>query len=109
MANEQVITDADASPARPIIRTIGPRDLREALAGGLADFEAMPTHVVFLCLIYPIVIIVIARVYAGYEVLPFVFPLLTGYTLIGPLVAIGMYELSRRGELGLDVSVQHVF
>ena len=38
-----------------------------------------------------------------------VFPLLAGYTLIGPLVAIGMYELSRRREQGLDISRAHAF
>ena len=109
MANEEAIADADASPVHPIIRTIGPGDLREALAKGLADFEAMPTHLVFLCLIYPIVTLIAARAYAGYEVVPLVFPLLAGYTLIGPLVALGMYELSRRREQGLDTSRAHAF
>ena len=50
MANEKAIAGADASSAQPIVHTIGPGDLRDALAKGLADFEAMPTHVVFLCL-----------------------------------------------------------
>ena len=109
MANEEAIAGADGSPARPIVRTIGPGDLRDALAKGLADFEAMPTHVIFLCLIYPIVTLIFARAYAGYEVVPLVFPLLTGYTLIGPLVATGMYELSRRREQGLDTSREHAF
>ncbi len=110
MANEKSIADAGAyRSAQPIVRTIGTADLRDALAKGLADFNAMPTHVVFLCLIYPIVTLIFARVYAGYEVLPLVFPLLAGYTLIGPLVAIGMYELSRRREQGLDISREHAF
>ena len=90
MANEKAIADADVSSAQPIIRTIGTADLRDVLAKGLADFKAMPTHLLFLCVIYPVVTLVAARVYAGYEVLPLVFPLLAGYTLIGPLVAIGL-------------------
>ncbi len=109
MTNEDATVDTGASPAQPVVRTIGPGDVRDAIVKGIADFEAMPTHVVFLCLIYPIAMLVVARVYAGYDVLPLVFPLLTGYTLIGPLVAIGMYELSRRREQGLDTSRSHAF
>ncbi len=110
MANEKPIADAGAYlPARPNVRRIGVADLMEALAKGVADFNAMPTHLVFLCAIYPIVILIAARTYAGYDVLPLVFPLLAGYTLIGPLVATGMYELSRRREQGLDISRGHAF
>ena len=109
MADQRAIADVEVSHFQPIVRTIGMADLREALIRGLADFKAMPTHLIFLCLIYPIVTLISARVYAGYDVLPLVFPLLAGYTLIGPLVAIGMYELSRRREQGLDISRAHAF
>ena len=110
MTTEKPIADADAyRPAQPIVHKIGMADLRHALAKGLADFNAMPTHLVFVCLIYPIVTLIAARTAAGYEVLPLVLPLLAGYTLIGPLVAIGMYELSRRRERGLDISRSHAF
>ncbi len=78
MTDGQAIADGDASPAQPVVRKIGVADLKDALAKGLADFNAMPTHLVFLCIIYPIVTLVAARVYAGYDVLPLVFPLLAG-------------------------------
>ena len=109
MTNAQAIVDGDVSTAQPIIRKIGVADLKDALAGGLADFNAMPTHLLFLCIIYPIVVLIAARVYAGYEALPLVFPILAGYTMIGPLVATGMYELSRRREQGLDTSLSRTF
>ncbi len=109
MAHQRAITGADVRHAQPVIHTIGVADLREALTRGLADFKAMPTHLIFLCLIYPIVTLLFARIYAGYEVLPLIFPLLAGYTLIGPLGAGGMYELSRRREQGLDISRAHAF
>ena len=108
MVNEIPVSEADVyrSP-QPAIRTIGWPDLKDALAKGLADFKEMPTHVAFLCVIYPFIMLIMARALAGYDVLPLVFPFLAGYTLIGPLVATGMYELSRRREQGLDSRRRH--
>ena len=101
--------DENAITAQPVVRAIGAADLTDALVKGFTDFKAVPTHLVFLCVIYPVVVLVSIRVAAGYDVLPLVFPLLAGYTLIGPLVAVGMYELSRRLELGLDATWLHAF
>ena len=110
MGTEQSIAGQDVvgSP-KPVIHKIGIADLKDVLVRGLADFNAMPTHLVFFCLIYPIVTIIAARTYAGYDVLPLIFPLLAGFTLIGPLVAIGMYELSRLRELGEEPSRMRAF
>lgn len=110
MATEKAAVDAGVLPtARPIVRKIGTADLKKALSLGFADFKAMPTHLAFLVIIYPIVMVIVARSVAGYEVLPAVFPLLAGYTLIGPLGAVVTYELSRRRELGLDSSRRLAF
>ena len=109
MTAEKSTDDEHTIPAQLTIRSIGPTDLKDALAKGLADFNEMPTHLIFLCLIYPVLVVIFARIYAGYEVLPLIFPLLAGYTLLGPLAAIGMYELSRRREKGLDISRWHLF
>jgi uncharacterized membrane protein len=97
----------EANTGNIAVRSIGMVDLRDALARGLSDFKEMPTHLVFLVVIYPLVTLVFARITAHYDVLPLIFPLLAGYTLIGPLAATGMYELSRRRELGLDISRRH--
>ena len=110
MASENSIAGEETyGSQQPVIHTIGFADLKDVLVKGLADFNAMPTHIIFLCLIYPIVILISARIYAGYEVVWMAFPLLTGYTLIGPIVATGMYELSRRREMGLDYSRRKAF
>jgi uncharacterized membrane protein len=76
---------------------------------GIDDFRAMPTHLAFLGLIYPLFGIGLGAVTFTSNALPLLFPLVSGFALIGPLAAIGLYELSRRRELGLDTSLSHVF
>jgi uncharacterized membrane protein len=109
MARQHAIGEIDLRPALPAIRTIGPDDLKDALLKGIGDFSAMPTHAVFLCLIYPVVGFVLFRLAIGYDVLPLLFPLAAGFALIGPFAATGLYELSRRRELGLDTHWTHAF
>lgn len=93
----------------PVVRKIRIGDLKDALAKGFEDFMAVPSHVVFLSVFYPIVGLILFRVAFGYHLLPLVFPLLAGFALIGPVAAVGLYELSRRREQGLDVSVGQLF
>lgn len=110
MAHPDVVLAADESAALPRIRTIGPADLKDALARGVEDFRAMATtHVIFLSLIYSIVGLVLARAALGYDFVPLLFPLAAGFALIGPIAAIWLYELSRRREQGLDVAWRHAF
>jgi uncharacterized membrane protein len=107
MAQAHVVVGAGEAAAAPVIRKIGLADLKDALSRGVDDFLAMPSHAVFLCLIYPVVGFVLARLVLGYNVLPMLFPLAAGFALVGPFAAIGLYEMSRRRELGLDVSWRH--
>jgi uncharacterized membrane protein len=107
MAQAHLVVGAAQAEAPPKVRSIGLSDLRDALARGLDDFLAMPSHAVFLCLIYPVVGFALARMVLGYNVLPLLFPLAAGFALIGPFAAIGLYEMSRRREMGLDVSWRH--
>lgn len=108
MAQEHVIAAPDELRV-PAVRTIGIADLKDALAKGLDDFWAMPTHVIFLSLFYPVVGLALGRAMLGYEVVPLLYPLAAGFALVGPFAAIGLYELSRRRELGLDTSWRHAF
>lgn len=109
MAHSHVLLGAGDAPAHLAIRRIGIADLKDALRKGTDDFLAMPTHALFIGAIYPIVGLVLARLAFGYAVLPLLYPLAAGFALIGPVAALGLYELSRRREAGLDVSAMHAF
>jgi uncharacterized membrane protein len=109
MAYSNILVGAGTRPAQPLIRKISVADLRDALAKGMDDFYAMPTHAMFLCIIYPIVGFVLARFIFGYSVLPLLYPLVSGFALVGPVAALGLYELSRRREAGLETSAARAF
>ena len=87
-----------------VIRKIGLSDLRDALRLGWEDFKAVPSHAIILCVIYPVLGLVLFRMVLGYSVLPLLFPLAAGFTLIGPFAALGLYELSRRRERGEEAA-----
>ena len=108
MTHLDMTVGSHASHALPIIRKIGMADLKDALAKGIEDFWAVPTHAIFLSIIYPVTALVLAQLTLSNLVHLF-FPLAAGFALIGPVAALGLYELSRRRELGLDLSWTHVF
>src|SRR5918993_1635071 len=109
MANFHIVAGAGDSPAHPVVRKISPADLKEALAEGFDDFWAMPSHLVFLGLIYPIVGVCLAALTFTNNALPLLYPLASGFALIGPFAGIGLYEISRRRELGLAPSWRDAF
>ena len=83
-----------------VVRRISLSDVGHALRLGWEDFKAIPTHAVVLCVMYPVLGLFLFRLVIGYSVLPLLFPLAAGFTLIGPFAALGLYELSRRRERG---------
>ena len=109
MANFHVIGGATEALEYPVVRKITLADLMDALKRGISDFWAKPSHYVLLTLIYPLVGIVLAVWMSGYHTWPLLYPLMGGFALIGPFAAIGLYEISRRRELGLDTSWIHAF
>ncbi len=109
MAEFHVLAGAHETEEAPVVHDIGVQDLKEALARGYDDFKEMPTHLAFLGLIYPLFGAGLAAITFTNNALPLLFPLVSGFALIGPFAAVGLYELSRRRELGLDTSWVHLF
>src|SRR5208337_5385255 len=110
MMNLQLLALPDATPGYPVLRKVGPADLKDALAKGVNDFLPFldfmvdPLYLVSLGILYAT--IPICLISGGRQLL---FPLMSGFALVGPFAAIGLYEISRRRELGLDTSWAHAF
>jgi len=101
--------EEDLEPTLPEVRRLAIADLGDALARGLDDFAAYRTDVIFLCVVYPVIGLIMGRLAFGYGMLPLLFPLASGFALIGPFAAIGLYEMSRRREQGGGVAWPDAF
>lgn len=95
--------------SRPAVSKVGIADLRDALKKGFSDFGTYRTDVIFLCIIYPATSLVLIYAAMNHDMLALLFPLASGFALIGPVAAIGLYEMSRRRERGLAASWVHAF
>jgi uncharacterized membrane protein len=82
------------------IRKISDEDLRWALREGLEDFRAMRGDIVFAGLIYTVIGLAAVVMTANKPLIPFFFPIVAGVGLLGPIAAVGFYELARRREKG---------
>ena len=100
---------SEALAAPPKVRSIGPHDCFSAIAEGFDDFFAIPTYPVFVGLFYAVAGIALVGMSSFASALQLVFPLAAGFALIGPFVAIGLYEMSRRRDRGLAVRGRDAF
>jgi len=86
----------------PRVRHVPVYELKQILREGIDDFAACRTDVVFLCVLYPVIGLLLAWIAFDRNLLPLLFPVMSGFALIGPVGAVGLYEMSRRREMGLD-------
>ena len=76
---------------------------------GFEDFKLYRTDVVLLCVIYAMVGLVLTRLAFGSTLLPLLFPLASGFAIIGPFDALALYEMSRMREKGVAVNWANAF
>lgn len=95
--------------AEPELRRIEVSDLRDALRKGIEDFAAVRSDVAFLCILYPIIGACLAWLAFQGNLLPLLFPMVSGFALVGPVAAVGLYEMSRKRGAGLETSWADAF
>jgi len=93
----------------PAVRRIDTAAVWRALSLGWRDFRENPTQLVFLAVIYPVIGLLAAGYASGRDMMPIVWPLLSGFALVGPVAALGVYEISRRRERGEQASWVNAF
>jgi uncharacterized membrane protein len=101
---------ADTSPylpvrrPDPVVRAVTVSEIIEALADGLRDFQSAPIYGLTFGALYAaggiLIVLSVSALGASY----LAYPLAAGFALIGPFVAVGLYEVSRRRETGQPLS-----
>lgn len=91
------------------VRKLDSAALRESLAQGWDDFLSKRGDLIFIGIIYPLIGVFAAIVSFNRPWLPLFMPIAAGVSLLGPVAAIGFYELARRRELGLESDWSHFF
>lgn len=107
MVSNTLSARPEARPRGFPVRHIGAADIRGALADGWRDFMAMRGDILFLAILYPLIGIVAAAATLGGPLLPLFLPIAAGVALLGPVAAVGFYELARRRENGLHSNWSH--
>ena len=105
MAQEKSFRDVQVRSNEIGIRTIGLNDLWQSLKQGYDDFNATPRVGMFLTVLFYLLFALLLTLWlVRGNLLHLAFPIVAGFTLIGPVVSVGLFEMSRRRERGLDVS-----
>jgi uncharacterized membrane protein len=82
------------------VRKITHEDLSIALRQGLDDFLTFRGDIVFAGIVYTLIGIAAVVMTTSMPLMPFFFPVVAGVGLLGPVAAVGFYELARRREAG---------
>src|SRR4030095_6817180 len=111
MAQAQSFRGVQLTSSEIGVRTIGLNDLRQSLKEGYEDFNAMATFgMVVLVVVFPLFALLATLFFVGKNnMLHLAFPIVAGFTLMGPVVSVCLFERSRRRERGLDVSWRSSF
>ncbi|HLO20146.1 MAG TPA: DUF2189 domain-containing protein, partial [Sphingomicrobium sp.] len=103
MATHTMSASSSARAKQIPIRTITDEDLRLSLKQGWEDFRDLRGDLFFAGLIYTMIGLAAVVMTTSRPLIPFFYPVVAGVALLGPIAAVGFYELARRRELGEEV------
>jgi uncharacterized membrane protein len=98
---------ATPSKSQIPVRRITSEDVKRSLSDGWNDFMEMRGDILFLAILYPLIGIAAAVATVGSPLLPLFLPIAAGVGLLGPVAAVGFYEMARRRESGLHSNWAH--
>ena len=103
----------EVRPQAPQVNAVAVGDVADALKKGVSDFLRAPTFGLFFGGIYTAGGLAVLYFLYRLEMPWLILPIAIGFPLIGPFVAVGLYETSRRLEAGLPLTwkgiLAHVF
>lgn len=92
----------------PPIRELSLGDVRASLKDGWGDYKAYPGYGLFFGAIYMLggmlILAFLTRIGSPWMIIP----LAIGFPLLGPFVAVGLYEVSRRRSMGEPITAKGV-
>jgi uncharacterized membrane protein len=103
MATRSSAPPAATQRAEIPVRQITDEDLKIALRQGYDDFGELRGDLIFAGLIYTLMGVAAVAMTTNMPLLPFFYPVVAGVGLLGPLAAVGFYELAKRRETGHEV------
>lgn len=100
------MAEAEQAPISPVnvAANLTGADLRRALAAGWRDFLAHPLYGLFFGAIYVAGGLALTWALTSRGASGWLFTAATGFPLVAPFTAVGLYEVSRRREAGLPLS-----
>ncbi|GIX17519.1 MAG: hypothetical protein KatS3mg119_1705 [Rhodothalassiaceae bacterium] len=100
---------AAAAPARLRVNRISGEDPWRWLAGGWQDLWRAPKPALLMGVVFWLLSLALAATLLSVDALALLLPMAGGFFLVGPFLAIGLYELGRRLERGEAVGPGVVF
>jgi uncharacterized membrane protein len=87
-----------------VVNSVTMSDIADAFGQGLSDFRAAPAFGLFFGAVYALAGVGVVACAWVLELSYIAYPLAAGFALIGPFVAVGLYEVSRRLDAGAELS-----